>query len=108
MSEITFENLRAANEARCEPSFHAIDAWNPLEWAGAMAGEAGEACNKAKKLRRGEAIDPLEIGKEIADTVIYADLLAQRLGLRLEDLVANKFNEVSIRVGSDVFMPDPD
>ncbi len=29
-----------------------IKSWSALEWAGAMAGEAGEACNAAKKLKR--------------------------------------------------------
>ena len=64
----------------------------PAEWACAMAGEAGEACNVAKKIKRLEtgtntAKDPATMdacrtlmGKELADTVIYCDLLAASLG----------------------------
>ncbi len=39
------------------------------------------------------------IAEEVADTVIYADLLAARLGIALEEAVIAKFNEVSIRNG---------
>jgi len=39
---------------------------------------------------------------EIADMVIYADLLAQRLGRKLEDAIKNKFNQTSDKVGSDI------
>ena len=39
------------------------------------------------------------VATEIGDTVVYLDLLAQRLGLRLEDCVRDTFNRVSIREG---------
>ena len=67
-----------------------------------MAGETGEACNLIKKLRRGEAVRPETIGEEIADVVIYADLLAARLGLDLGECVRAKFNLVSVKRGSHV------
>lgn len=35
----------------------------------------------------------------IGDTVVYLDLLAQRLGLRLEDCVRDTFNRISEREG---------
>ena len=44
----------------------------------------------------------LSIANEIADTVIYADLLAARLDLSLEISIRNKFNEVSSKIGSDI------
>jgi hypothetical protein len=69
------------------------------DWACALAGETGEACNLIKKLRRGDAIDTEDIGKELADVVIYADLLAARLGIDLGEAVVQKFNEVSDRYG---------
>lgn len=100
--DLTFAALRRANVVRCEGSFHGLAAWNPSEWTNALAGEAGEACNLTKKLRRGEAIDARAIGDELADVVIYADLAAARLGLRLDELVREKFNRVSERVGSQV------
>ena len=102
------QTLRVANVTRCEQVFHPLNAWTPAEWACAMAGEAGEACNVAKKIKRLEtgtntAKDPqtmeecrVMMGKELADTIIYCDLLAASLGIR------QKFNEVSERMKSDV------
>lgn len=117
MRGMTFESLRESNVKRCEGAFHPIMDWTPTDWACAMAGEAGETCNMVKKLRRldnpasifkqtqnntdAEHIKE-QIGKEVADTVIYCDLLMARPGLSLSDAVRNKFNEVSMRVGSHV------
>ena len=80
---LTFSKLHETNISRCTEVFHAIDEWNPAEWSNAMAGEAGETCNKTKKLLRGEDIPLEDIAEEIADTIIYADLLATRLGVSL-------------------------
>lgn len=99
---LSFFSFRAANVQRCEASFHMCDDWSPTDWATAMAGECGEACNLIKKLRRGEDIPVEQIGKELADLVTYADLLAHRLGINLGEAVRQKFNEVSKRVNSDV------
>lgn len=106
---LTFDALRRANVERCERSFrHPLTDWSPLEWAGAAAGEMGEAANLCKKLRRGEPIPAAEIGKEIADVVIYLDLLAASLGIDLGYTVAAKFNEVSVRRGVRDRLPLPD
>jgi len=106
--------LRLANVKRCEEVFHPLASWSPTDWACAMAGEAGEACNAVKKLRRladgtNTAKDPQTeadalkaIGAELADTIIYIDLLAARLGLDLSVEVQAKFNEVSRRMNSTV------
>lgn len=114
MSDLSFGALRAANVNRCEGVFHPIESWSPTDWATAFAGEAGEACNFVKKLRRLDGADEdldteqyrqelhREIGKELVDTVIYADLLAVRLGINLGEAVRQKFNEVSERIGSKV------
>lgn len=107
---MTFENLRSSNKERCTTMFHPINEWSITDWACAMGGEAGEVLNKIKKLRRLHKNNPTQkelakvknidmllegIGEEIADTVIYADLLCQRLGLDMETLVSNKFNKDS-------------
>lgn len=97
-----FKDLAEANRIRCEKSFHPLNDWSPSDWSNAMAGECGEACNLTKKLRRGEDIPTERIGQEIADNVIYADLLAQRLGLSLGDIVKETFNEKSVEIGSDI------
>jgi NTP pyrophosphatase (non-canonical NTP hydrolase) len=104
MDNLTFSELRLASVKRCEKSFHTVEDWSPTDWACAVAGEVGEACNLIKKLKRGEEINPDEIGKELADAVCYLDLLAHRLGLDLGKCVRDKFNEVSSRVDSDIFL----
>lgn len=95
-----------------------ISEWSALEWAGAMAGEAGEACNAAKKLRRLELKIPsmnegdrhyrdmesakLAIAHEACDTILYALLLMNRVGLtgaQIERAIANVFNVKSQEYG---------
>ena len=118
MSEkLTFDDLKNANLSRAA-RWHrgGLNEWSISDWAVAMAGEAGEICNAIKKLRRVEdgiankSEDParlldtrdgaiLAIGAELADTMIYLDLLAQRLGLDLATEVVLKFNLVSARYG---------
>ncbi|HEX3988177.1 MAG TPA: hypothetical protein VHZ30_02020 [Verrucomicrobiae bacterium] len=112
MKDLSFGELRETNVMRCEEVFHKVRDWTPTDWACALAGETGEACNFVKKLRRLDGSDldfiaseqraelRLNIGKELADVVIYADLLAARLDLDLGDFVRAKFNEISARMGS--------
>lgn len=112
---LSFAYLRERNLVRM-PMFHPLDDWSPTDWACAMAGEVGEACNFIKKLRRiqgsGSVYEELRgeivanIGKELADTVCYADLLAARLRLDLGQLVWDKFNEISHRRGVAVYMEE--
>ncbi len=111
-NKLSFDRLREVNVSRCEDVFHPLGAWGPTDWATAMAGECGEACNKVKKLRRLDGADKEidtpaertrlieEVAKELADTIIYADLLAARLGIDLGQAVTEKFNEVSTKRGS--------
>jgi NTP pyrophosphatase (non-canonical NTP hydrolase) len=109
---LTFDQLSEANLARCRrwhPGFP-LDDWTGADWSNAAAGEMGEACNVVKKLRRSDvghpgANDPgraeliTQLGEEIADTIIYLDLLAQHYGLDVADIVPAKFNAVSVREG---------
>lgn len=105
-----FPRLSEANRKRC-PDFGCgeIEDWTYSDWACALAGEVGEMCNIVKKLTRGDyeteqqiAEAKKAIGKELADIVIYAELVAQRFGLTLGNEVVEKFNEVSERIGSKV------
>lgn len=90
--------------------------WTPLEWAGAMCGEAGEASNAAKKLKRIEtnmmSINEAgrhftaaeaarsEVAKECADTIIYALLLMARVGVTFpEEVIRTVFNKKSDEYG---------
>jgi NTP pyrophosphatase (non-canonical NTP hydrolase) len=112
---LTIRFLQYINTKRAE-RWHGLKSWSALEWAGAMAGEAGEACNAAKKLKRIEdeiANINLEDGRsltdresasakivdEIADTVIYGVLLAERVGMDLEEAIRSKFNRKSEEYG---------
>jgi NTP pyrophosphatase (non-canonical NTP hydrolase) len=99
---LSFHRLAIANRQRCEEVFYPLDSWSPTDWATAMAGECGEACNLIKKMRLGQDIDLKEVGAELADLVIYVDLLASRLGLDLENCLIEKFNQVSAKKGSEV------
>lgn len=111
------KTLTEANTARAK-RWHApdgLEGWNALEWAGAMAGEAGEACNAAKKLRRVEQkianINvanrhlPTEseakraVAKECADTILYALLLIERVGVDAEEIIRDVFNAKSEEYG---------
>ncbi len=91
-----------------------MNEWSALEWAGAMCGEAGEAANAAKKLKRLECNiesknDPgrhftesksaqQAVIKEACDTILYAVLLMARAGCDPEDAetaLCNVFNAKS-------------
>lgn len=110
MKDLALSALRAANVERL-PAFEGhtkpdVSDWTLLEWAGCMAGEAGEAIGVAKDMRRGRDLDYYrqQLADEIADVVIYADILAFRAGINLAEAVVAKFNEKSVAVRSDVFL----
>jgi NTP pyrophosphatase (non-canonical NTP hydrolase) len=76
--------------------------WSPADWMTALTGEVGEAANIIKKVRRGDfpLNDAREIlGDELADIMIYLDLLAFQCGIDLEEAVIRKFNKVSDKQG---------
>ena len=107
---LTFKKLRLANVARCQ-KWHpeGLEEWSGSDWFTAFIGEAGEAGNILKKLNRErdnivgntESIDELKrkFADELADTMIYLDLLAARYDIDLGMAVVKKFNTVSERVG---------
>lgn len=45
------------------------------------------------------------VAEELADAVIYIDLLASRLDINLGAAVAEKFNKTSVKVGSERRLP---
>lgn len=112
------KRLRKISVERCEEKFFKLHAWNVLEWAGATAGECGEMANVAKKLRRHEVMVQQEsetwwykrhekkqeklrqhLADEVADTIIYLDLLCASQGIDLEEAIKKKFNETSTKIG---------
>lgn len=128
---LTFNALRGANQARL-PQFrdkHGRLAhtrpdgsdWSPSDWLQAVIGELGEYANKRKKFQRGDLTLEefrLEAAKELADVATYLDILALRCldekdrvhptGVDLGRAVIDKFNEVSLRVGSNVCLEADD
>ncbi len=111
MSSLTFDQLRAVNVPRCE-KWHPPDSlpWSLADWSNALCGEAGELANVIKKIRRQEtgarnqgdpSMEELKVMalNELADVVIYADLLANQLGGNLGEAVKAKFNKVSEKYG---------
>lgn len=118
MTDLTFREFSDTNRKRCErwhPGFP-NDGWTGADWSNAMQGEAGEAGNKVKKLRRietgllaaaGDTREQLlgELADEIGDTFAYLDLLAQFYNLDLAACVVDKFNRVSVREGFPERLP---
>lgn len=134
---LTFNALRGANKARL-PEFknkhgqlaHAKadgSDWTPAQWLQAVVGELGEYANIRKKFDRGDlTVEEFTVmaAKELADVQIYLDILAQRCldvveaggmvslvhasGVDLGVATIEKFNEVSERVGSSVYLEADD
>lgn len=116
MAKLSFSKISRINKQRCN-AWHpnGLDHWSVSDWSNAMAGEAGEICNAVKKLRRLEDKLPskndrgrnlknrqqavAKIGEELADTFLYLDLLASKLGIDLPEEIVKKFNKVSDKYG---------
>ena len=124
---LTFDALRVANahrlpqfrNAQGELAHTELDGsdWSPSDWLEAVIGEIGEYANWHKKYRRGDITAEefrSHAAKELADVATYLDLLARRCldlpgaphpeGIDLGEAIIQKFNAVSTRVGSTVFM----
>ncbi len=81
--------------------------WMLSQWSNATCGELGEAANLIKKIERGDyTLDEKreELGEELADVLCYLVLLAHRAGVDLESATIAKFDRVSRRVRSSVFL----
>lgn len=113
---LTFDAFRAANVARCL-KWHpqGIESWSPSDWLTAVTGELGELASLLKMRNRerdglpGNKFSPTQkqIADELADVLTYLDLLAEVLGVDLGRAAAEKFNEVSERVGFPDRIPVP-
>jgi len=118
---LTFNTLRGANVQRLpefknkkgEPAHSKPDGsdWKLSAWSNAVCGELGEAANLIKKIERGDvSLDEAraDLARELADVVTYLDILAFRAGIDLGEATIAKFNEVSKRVGSRVWIDHED
>ena len=111
LDQLRFSDLHDVNARRCADAFkHDVDGWGLMQWACAAAGEMGETCNLVKKIERGDfALESVrvELGDELADVVIYLDLLAHRARIDLGAAVRRKFNSVSEKRGSKIVIDPP-
>ncbi len=117
MNDLTLRRVIEVNAERCKRWHHAdTEPWTGADWSNAMCGEAGEAANVVKKLRRGETntaqpSDPPRhvlqdaLAYEIADTILYALLLAEHYDIDVEFGLIEKFNIVSERNGFPERLP---
>lgn len=100
------------NRLRCESPDgfnHRLDSWSLSDWMTATAGELGEAANIIKKLNRvrdgipGNAETPEQLkamlADELADVLIYLDLMTQAAGLDLKTIVETKFVKTNYKIG---------
>ena len=112
MKALDFDRLREVNWTRANEFFGDVDQWTLLERCGEMTGEAGEAANVAKKLKRGWKMEngkrvPFtqkdisvlmdDLADELADVIITADLVAGQADIDLGERVRKKFNEKSLK-----------
>ncbi len=109
MADLSFASFSAANRKRCEEDFKrklgTRDA--VVSMAIGLAEEAGEVAGAVRAflgISERKPRDAAKVGKEIADLISYADLLAQSCGMSLEAVLVDKFNEVSRRIGSAVLL----
>ena len=110
---LTFLELLKANYKRSK-LWHDTGTghWSLSDWGVALAGEVGEALNIIKKLNRDrngmvgntKSKEELtaDLGEELADVMIYLDLLALEAGVDLEEEVVKKFNKTSEKHGFDI------
>lgn len=87
------DDLRVQSVARAARWHDGAEPWTSTDWANALGGECGEAQNIIKKIRcrdtginqddkAGSRDDLLVLlGHELADVIIYADLLAHNFGM---------------------------
>ena len=101
---LNFAELRAINAPRSKELFPQCQKWTASDWICALVGEVGEMANFIKKVNRGDkTLDAArsDIAKEIADCILYLDLLATNLDIDMGQAVVDKFNEVSDRFDCD-------
>lgn len=119
---MTFKQFSEANLLKTEKFYDPIQSWYYTDWACALAGEVGELCNIIKKMRRVStnqselielqhmAVDDVKkfssmLREEIYDCYVYLDLLTQRLGMDMSDLLEEQYYENAKKKGLNGIPP---
>ena len=102
MGNLTFAEFSAMNRERCHQWMGSGDTLH--HHVIGLAGEVGELCNEVKKVDRAARGVPGgksdgDVAGEIADVLIYLDLVAMHLDVDLEAAVVKKFNATSVKHG---------
>ena len=116
-STLTFEKFSKANCKRCEAADgfnHRVSDWTSAEWLAACIGELGEVAHVVKRMsRQRDNLAQVEysdeklksmLAEEIADTIIYLDMLAHSQEINLGEAIKKKFNQKSEEIGSGIFL----
>jgi NTP pyrophosphatase (non-canonical NTP hydrolase) len=119
-SELSFKAFSRINRQRCESETgfnHKLDSWSMSDWFLALIGEIGEAANVAKKLNRyrdgipGNKVSKEELQvklrNELGDAFVYLDLLAQSVGVAIEEAASEVFDAKSEEIGCPIRMLAP-
>lgn len=103
--KLTFNKFQKINSKRSK-EIYKRNKFDEYFYGLALAGEVGEACNILKKIKRGskkkDKSSLQELKDELGDIAAYLCLLADTLGVDLEDCIVSKFNEVSDRFQSKI------
>ena len=101
---LNFQELqRACAEMADSTAFpHGLRDWSLTQWTNALAGETGELCNFAKKVERDEVNYDVDMGKELADIVIYAAIIAEYIGVNLHQKFCSAFEELKCVIPRDL------
>ena len=102
---LTFEQFSEINRARCRAWMGEADTVE--HHLIGLVGEVGELCNEWKKEDRVAHNRPgsppcalrRDMGNELADVIIYCDLVAKHYEIDLEEALISKFNATSERYG---------
>jgi NTP pyrophosphatase (non-canonical NTP hydrolase) len=118
---LTFRILRDGNVKRLplfkrkdgKPAHMKADGsdWSPASWLQAIIGELGEYANLRKKVERGDytfAQVKEKLASELADVVIYLDLLAYRMGIDLGEAVMATWNKKAADLGIPMYLDAED
>ena len=79
--------------------------WLAEDFALAACGPVGFIGHLFTKRKRGENVNDGEIFEEIADAVVYLDLLCTKMGGDLTVVLRRKFNATSKSVASAIMLP---